>query len=347
MAEPSPAENPIDLPTGEPIPAAPTPAAVYSSSSNEPSPSGAKKPSLSSPSTKALAARVRALLSSTDANIAHLQRCLATPGGIDTTLLFICYTTRLTGALLTALARRALLRRSARDLLVALVSNSSKTALVLTATSSSQKGPATLTATLARLAALLGARLKSLGDLASETRTIARLWALLGMYSWARRLVLQHLDGTSAPSTTASRLATAVSWAQLISCTAFQYLENGAYLSGRGVLGWTPREQGRAYVVGSRWLAVYTGLEIGKLLAGIVASRREASEKGAASAADDEEAVRAAEAVRRSLAINLAWTPLTLHWATEGGFLGDAVVGLGGSIPGVLQMRKLWRETAQ
>lgn len=170
------------------------------------------------------------------------------------------------------------------------------------------------------------------------------------MYFWAKRLTAQLLSSkrSSSSSSTSekaaaaepqeSKLATLVSWAQLISCTAFQYLENGAYLSGKGVLGWTPKEQGRAYVVSARWLAVYTGLEIGKLLAAIVARRDVKAES------EDEKAEM--EAVRRSMVINLAWTPLTLHWAADTGFLSDLAVGLGGSIPGVIQMRKLWRETA-
>lgn len=360
MTEASPAENPIDLPTGEPIPV-PTPAADLPASSSSSPSSSPKSPTSAA---KALAA---ARLRGTDAFVTHLQRCLTTPGGIDTTLLFLCYTTRLSGALLSALAR-ALLRRSvsssasaspARDLVAFIFTTlpaSSKTATAVLLAADSKAGAAVTPAraAAARLAALLGARLKSLGDLASETRTIARLWALLGMYSWARRLVLQLFSSSDETNTTTSKLATAVSWVQLLSCATFQYLENGAYLSGRGVLGWTPREQGRAYVVGARWLAVYTGLEIGKLLAEVVARRQQqqqssaAAEKGSSGASEEAEAAdkARAEVLRRSLAINLAWTPLTLHWATEGGFLSEAAVGLGGCIPGVIQMRKLWRETA-
>lgn len=94
-------------------------------------------------------------------------------------------------------------------------------------------------------------------------------------------------------------------------------------------------------MVASKWLAVYTGLEIGKLLATMVA-RRDVKK-----AAESEEDKAEMEAVKRSMVINLAWTPLTLHWASEVGFLSDLAVGLGGSIPGVIQMRKLWRETAE
>lgn len=344
---------PETLPTGEPIPAnerLPTPHTPSSSSSS----------SLTD-SVRSLAAALASSPARADAFLAHLQRCLATPAGIDTTLLFICYTSRLSAALLAHASSWLLRHGSARDLLaIASLSPYLLDRSPAAAAAGSAQQPAATTIIIktvshplrlaaARLAALLATRLKNLGSLASEARTIARLWALVGYYFWARRLVVQLLskpkEGEEKPSTA----VTLVSWAQLISCTGFQYLENCAYLSGRGVLGWTPKEQGRAYVVGSRWLAVYTGLEIGKLLAAMLTpSSSTAEEKKKVVESEDAEAQAEAEAaLRRSMAINLAWTPLTLHWATEGGFLTDLAVGAGGCIPGVLNMRKLWKSTAQ
>lgn len=87
---------------------------------------------------------------------------------------------------------------------------------------------------------------------------------------------------------------------------------------------------------------MYTGLEIGKLLAKIMAPKVNSESE----VASEEEKVQM-EAVRRSMIINLAWTPLTIHWSTEKGLLSDGLVGLGGCIPGIIQMRKLWKETAQ
>lgn len=257
---------------------------------------------------------------------------------------------------------QSLLRRSARELVALAFTLPPKTAIIFTgdvasAAAASSLGPANnnhnkaavARTAAAQLAALVAARLKNLGSLASEARTIARLWALVGMYFWAKRLTLQLVAKTEQgekeeSSTTNKKLVALVDWVQFVSCAAFQVLENGAYLSGRGVLGWTPQQQGRAYVVGSRWLAVYTGLEIGKLLAKIMASRRGSAPES--EVASEEERVQM-EAVRRSMAINLAWTPLTLHWSTEKGLISDGLIGLGGCIPGIIQMRKLWKETAQ
>lgn len=354
-----------DLPTGEPIPTLSDSKAASSITTPPPTPpSPTSSRTTATTTTTTLPALLKALPSSADAFLSHLQRCLATPSGVDTLLLFVCYLSRFTGAALTRLSQ-TLLRRTAREL-VALVFTlpPPKAAIIIGAagaTTSGKNSSAPARTAAARLAALLGKRLSSLGSLASEARTIARLWSLVGMYFWAKRLTLQLLasyssstgNGNSSTATSekddaseggssssSDKLAALVDWAQLVSCVMFQVLENGAYLSGRGVLGWTPAEQGRAYVVGSRWLCVYTGLELGRLLAGLVSK---AGGGGDLASAEEKEEVGA---MRRSMAINLAWAPLTLHWATEKGFLSDLAVGAGGCIPGVLQMRKLWRDTA-
>lgn len=328
-----------DLPTGEPIPA------------STPADSKTSKPTQTAASRRNLAALLKTLPSNTDAFLAHLQRCLATPSGVDTLLLFICYTSRFTGAALTNISQSILRRSSPRELIALAFTLPDKTAVVVEAAGGAPSPSSAVAQLVAQLAGVLGTRLKSLGGLASEARTIARLWSLVGMYFWAKRLVLNLVARSSSSGSSEkaagaeagqgeSRLAALVSWAQLLSCGVFQVLENGAYLSGRGVLGWTPAQQGRAYVVGARFLGFYTALELGRLLAEFVARRDR--DYGAATAEEQAEV----DAMRRSLAINMAWAPLTVHWSLEKGFLTDLVVGAGGCIPGVIQMRKLWRETA-
>lgn len=347
MSEPTsqPEQGPVDLPTGEPIPAAAAPVPTSTPSSQPP-------PSSSKPRTTPILTHLLSLPTKTDAFLAHLQRCLATPSGIDTILLFLCYTTRLTGALANS-ASHSLLNRNLVALALTLPRGGSPStpATVILTTKTLPLSPRH--AALAALAALLAARLKALSGLASEARTIARLWGLLNMYSWAKRLVLR-------PAGSATPAAALVDWTQLVACTAFQALENGAYLSSKKIMGWTPAQQGRAMMIASRWLGLFTGLEIGKLLATMLAAAQKEKKKKKSGAGDGEEKQQgeieeskseeedrvAMEAVRRSMAINLAWTPLTLHWAAETGFLSDLAVGLGGCVPGILQMRKLWKDTA-
>ena len=317
-ASAEPKATPIaDLPTGEPIPkSTPLP-------SSSPSP---KKP-----------IPLRTLLSLTpkniDAFLTHLQRCFSTPRGIDTVLLFLCYTSRLGSSALSSLAARAL-HRSAADW-IALVSASRTTVLVA---ADAGKLPSTAAAAASLL---LAQRLKNLSVLLSEARTILRLWGLLGMYFWAKRLLSQTFsqpsssgagdDKTGPPPPTA--LETTISYAQLATCIVFQALENGAYLSSKGVLGWSPATQGRAMKWSARLWGLYIGVELGKL----------AAERVGAGPRED---AKAAAQWRSAFTRNLAWAPLTVHWGSDKGVVSDWMVGAIACVPGVIQMREVWRETA-
>lgn len=318
-----------DLPSGEPIPqSSPLP------SSSAPSSSSSKKPSIP----------LRVLLSlspkNVDAFLAHLNRCLSTPTGIDNTLQFVCYASRLSSSLLSALATRAL-HRSASDW-IALVSASRTTVVAIT-----DAGASKLPTTAAAAASLLLAeRLKNLSTLLSEARVILRLWGLLGMYFWAKRLLSQTFRPKTAATSekTAGQqqeqqpttLDTAISYSQLVTCIAFQALENGAYLSSKGVMGWSPAKQGWAMKWSARLWGLYVGIELGKLAAEGVARRTGA-------AASD---VKADAAWKSAVVRNLAWAPLTVHWGSDTGFVSDWMVGALASVPGYIQMAELWRETA-
>ena len=124
----------------------------------------------------------------------------------------------------------------------------------------------------------------------------------------------------------------AISYAQLALCIVFQSLESRAYLSSRGILGWSPAVQGRASRLSARLWGCYVGIELGRLLA-------EAAGKVPAKFPD-------ADLRRRQIVRNTAWLPLTAHWGSEGGVVSDWAVGAIGLIPGVLSIRQLWKDTA-
>ena len=50
--------------------------------------------------------------------------------------------------------------------------------------------------------------------------------------------------------------------------------------------------------------------------------------------------------LRKAMARNLAWAPLTLHWSSEKGLLSEVMVGLLACVPSTIQMRDLWQQTA-
>ncbi|KAI1484515.1 hypothetical protein F5X96DRAFT_438669 [Biscogniauxia mediterranea] len=340
-----------DLPTGEPVPSALEPA----------------------PKPKPFPFRdlVAALPSNTDAFLAHLQRCLQTPSGIDTTLLFVCYVSRLSAALLETATRPAI-QRSASQLLALASSLPPSATLVFSSKALPSSG------TVVALA--LARRLKALSALLSDARTFLRLWGLLGMYFWGRRLVFKWRESRASDqqqpsqqqqdqqpqnqqqpekktssgisSSSSDRLETSIAWAQLLSCVVFQALENGAYLASKGVLGLAPSSQAKAFRWSARFWGTFVGLELGRLwYEAHRRARRTRAERfggGEKSAAAVEREERDwADAWRKSVVRNLSWFPLTLHWSLEQGLVNELAIGALASIPGYIQMRDLWRRTAE
>ncbi|KAM7223696.1 hypothetical protein V8F06_000712 [Rhypophila decipiens] len=309
--------------------------------SGEPIPSSTGISSVPKPQPLPLRALLSATPSNLDAFLARLNKCLSTPSGIDTVLLLVCYSSKFAAHILSHLSR-SILQRSAREWLAVLASLSAKTGSTVIATA---EIPSTAKTAAAAGALSLAKKLNNLSSLTSEARTISRLWALLGMYFWGRGLVANILARRrSSPSEKGeekkeSKLDLLISATQLSLCIALQGLENGAFLSSKGVMSWTPATQGWAYKWSVRCWAMYIGVELGKL-----AAERFGPSAGVTTLTTKEEK----QAWRNKFARNLAWAPLTVHWSVDGGLAGvnEGVVGLLGSIPGLIQMRELWASTA-
>ncbi|KAI1384640.1 uncharacterized protein F4822DRAFT_415767 [Hypoxylon trugodes] len=317
-----------DLPSGDPIPSA-----------------SAAPPS--KPRPFPIRDVIAAAPSNIDAFLAHVQRCLQTPSGIDTTLLFLCYASRLSAGILESVSRPAI-KRSAQQLLALAASLPPSATLVFTSKTFPSHG-VTVILELAK-------RLRAFSAMLSEVRTFMRLWGLLNMYFWLRRLVLERRarkaaqkEGVEVKKTDA--VETTISWFQLSTCIVFQALENGAYLSSKGVLGWSPTTQRRASLWSARFWAAFVGVEVGRLFyeSHKRGSRTRAEKFGDGKTAAEVEAEETewASTWRRTVTRNLAWAPLTLHWSTEGGLLDDLAVGALACVPGVLGIRDLWRRTAE
>lgn len=256
-----------------------------------------------------------------DAFLAHLHRCLQTPAGVDTVLLFVGYTSHLASSLLTS-APAAHLRQAARLLLARYLGDAA----------AKIKLPGPELATTA-------AGLRALSNLLSEFRMFTRLWSLLGLYLSLKHLAGREMSGEGAKLGAYDRV---LPWLQLGSGVALQVLENGAFLSMKGVLKWDPKTTGWAFTWSARFFAASVGLEIGRLLVERV--RKETGDKG-----EKEAAVALAEWRREwttSFVKMCAWAPLTLHWSVEGGVVSDMAVGALATVPGVIGITRLWKSTA-
>ncbi|KAL2124463.1 hypothetical protein VTJ04DRAFT_828 [Mycothermus thermophilus] len=331
-----------------------TPTTTTAPNHPPPAPAPAPAPAAATPKSACGALSAKALVTAAcrtpaalDTFLTRLNKCLETPAGIDTVLLFLCYTSKLAGVILQRLSQSAL-RRSAREWIALVASLPRGTTVVFSAaTAAAGEGQVAVPAAAAR-ALLLSKRLAALSTLLSEARTITRLWALLPMYFWAKGLIKKtkaalfsstpsassEKDATAAAAPVPGKLELLVEWARLTTCVALQALENGAYLSQRGVMGWSPQEIGKAYRWSSRFWAAFIGIELGRLAAQRVGG-------GEAVATAEARSKWAKTTIRQ-----LAWAPLTLHWGSEKGLLGDGMVGLLASIPGIVQLSDLWASTA-
>ncbi|WYZ40017.1 hypothetical protein EsH8_IV_000358 [Colletotrichum jinshuiense] len=312
-----------DLPSGDPIPAPPS----SSSPSSSPQP---KKPTLGQ--------LIAAGPSNLDAFVAHLSRCFQTPSGIDAVLCFLCYTSRFSASVLDSVSTTAL-KHSARRLVALAFSLPPDTTILLS------KAPPSATA--ASLGIRVAARLRALATLLSEARTITRLWALLPMYLWLRRLMAAPKPADSEKKTqdaSAAALDKAIGWIQVTACIILQSLESGSYLASRGVLPLSPAQQGKAAQWSVRFWSVYVGSELGRLL--VERLRRQKQVESGQQDVSSSEYKEWADVWSRTFARQAAWFPLTVHWSMSKGFVPEMGIGLLGSIPGVIQMRQLWKETA-
>ncbi|KAJ1335384.1 peroxin-11C [Microdochium nivale] len=349
--EPSqdPAPPATSLPTGDPVPSAAA--------------------SVAAPAPKAKPLPLKALLqaapSNVDAFLAHLQRCLQTPSGVDTCLLLACYSTRLTGTLLEYLTGPAIQRGA--EQLIALASSLPPSATLVF---SAKSFPSPSVAAILEISK----RLKAFAAMISEGRMFLRLWGLIGLYFWARGLVFKLIasrkaasassgavddkSSSSPPPPKESFVDTTIAWTQLLSCIIFQTLENRAFLAGKGVIPLTGPAQVSTFRWATRFWGTFIGIEIGRLLyenhkrrrAGTPASRASVDGSGEADksslAALEQEDREWTDSWRKSLARNCAWFPLTVHWSLEQGLISELAVGALPLIPGVIQIRELWRRTA-
>ena len=320
-----------DLPSGDPVPLPDVPT---------PTPQ---------PQPFPLKALIQATPSNIDAFLAHLHRCLQTPSGIDALLLFLGYAARLSAAGLQTATGPAV-QRSARRLLAAIEALPPSATLVL---SSRALLPSPSVALLLRLAR----RLRAFSAMASEIRAFMRLWGLLNMYFWARGLVLKRRAAANLSSDEekqkqpkTDKIESAIAWAQLTACVAFQPLENGAFLAGKGVLEWSAERTARTARWSARFWGGFVGLEIARLLyEAHRRSRRTARERIGDKTVAEAEADERAWSLqwRKTLLRNAAWAPLTVHWSLEDGLLSDLAIGALACIPGTLSIRDLWRRTAE
>lgn len=160
---------------------------------------------------------------------------------------------------------------------------------------------------------------------------------MLGIYKWAKSVF--DPENGKGKDTVLKR----IEYAQVLVNMCFQYLENGAYLSSKGVFGWDEKRQNRAWIWSSRFWMAHVVLDFGRLGRELVLRREIGSRIGEGGEATALEESKWRAAWGREMVVNSAWAPLTAHWSVDGGLITDFWVGLCGTVVGVLGMRQRWR----
>lgn len=163
------------------------------------------------------------------------------------------------------------------------------------------------------------------------------------MYQWGKGL----WSGVAAPK---DSILLGCAWGQWLAYTAYQILENRAYLAGKGVIGRDGKLILRDWLWSSRCWMFAVGLEFVRLNR-VRQKWKSADAKRMANGvaiSQEARAKRREEVVqwRKDLVVNLANSPLTLHWSVDGGTLDDTTVGFLGTLAGIIGFSERWKATA-
>lgn len=316
----------------------------YADVTNPSVPTNATPPAPSSPKNAPTLTKLRLLALRTltrlalrtDTTLTRLSTLLSTPRGIDVTLCTLSYTLQL----LAALTRRYLDAKLA-SIAETLVEKAEPLLLPgesLTATFPAPKK-------FERLAKLMTG-MKTLNGVIADYRIFVRLWGMLGLYTWARGTWNSPLGKDAS---TKEKIVRGVAWGEIASLVAFQILENGAYLSSKGVLtsdAWAgeagKRRETKWWVWSCRFWCAYVVLEGVRL-----GTERYYREEKVQSGEKEEKIAKEAEKRLwwRDVISNTGYFPMTLHWSVEEGIFSDVAVGVFGMIAGGANLWDAWRGT--
>ncbi|PLW08665.1 hypothetical protein PCANC_10281 [Puccinia coronata f. sp. avenae] len=206
----------------------------------------------------------------------------------------------------------------------------------------------------------LAARLAALSKLLSDARTTYRLWDLISIIQWLRSL--NTLPPSGSRPVQIERL-------QVITMLIYYPLEHLYFLASKGVLPLSPRLINKAAIYSCRAWAAYTFLHFYHLWEELKLLEHERSQLHAFHAGSEKPSSGssgsprkpASSAMTRSLQelderraalfngliVNLAYTPLTLHWSlSKGLYKSDTITGICGLVAAVGQLRAGWKASA-
>lgn len=219
-------------------------------------------------------------------------------------------------------------------------------------------------------------RIQKLSSLISDARVLYRIWGILPIIKW-----MIGLERTPPPTRLLHNIERIQGWSMLAYCP----MEAVAYLGSHGILPVPAAVMNAFWLWGSRFWALYVGLQLLHLVEDnrLLRLRAKALERsrghptpnkiqlnsngylpssGASTPAISEKSGAGSEqvitrrmwdelddrkaAILNELWVNLGYLPLTIHWSCTKGLISEGWVGLFGTIAALAGLRSGWKNSA-
>ena len=220
-------------------------------------------------------------------------------------------------------------------------------------------------------------RFQKLSSLISDARVLYRIWGILPIFKW-----MIGLERSPPPTRLLHNIERIQGWSMLAYCP----MEAVAYLGSHGIVPVPAAVQNAFWLWGSRFWALYVGLQLLHLVEDnrLLRLRAKALERsrghptpnkiqlnpngqlassGASTPALSEKSGSASQeqlitrrmwdelddrkaAILNELWVNLGYLPLTIHWSCTKGLISEGWVGLFGTIAAMAGLRSGWKNSA-
>lgn len=217
-------------------------------------------------------------------------------------------------------------------------------------------------------------RLQKLIALVGDARVLFRIWGILPIFKW-----MIGLERSPPPTRLLHNIERIQGWSMLAYCP----MEAIAYLGSHDILPVSSAIQNTFWLWGSRFWALYVGLQLLHLVednrllrlrakalersrghptpnkielktngqltpstAAEVSTEKAGSQEQLITRRMWDELDDRKAAILNELWVNLGYLPLTMHWSSTTGLISDGWVGLFGTIAGLAGLRSGWKNSA-
>ncbi|KAF4956977.1 hypothetical protein FGADI_3389 [Fusarium gaditjirri] len=270
-----------------------------------------------------------------DAFISHLNRLMHTRESHDALILFLAYAAHFVATALEApiperlqswaISLSKILLRIAPPRLLSLLSISKYSPAIRS---------------LSANKALFAERFRALSDVLDDWQIITRLWGLLATWADAKAFLTSFTsEGESEAKKSSPQrylVQKAITATYIVGLFGYYGSENLAWLTRRGVLKWSEKNESKLMI----WSLKFWGVYVMSGMAQLLYDRSENNRNGK----EQDEETKAEW--RRKFVQLFLYFPLTVHWIREGGLFPETLASFLAAYTEFITVRGLWKETA-